>query len=80
MKRESVSTRHIGGHIYFFYPHTITFKREAQDIASQLRKKGYKARVLHVHSDWNKRWQYEIFTHPASHPHAELVKKFGGGR
>ena len=79
MAREAVSTRHISGHIYHFYPHTTTLKSEADGIANQLRKKGYKVRVLRVHSSWTKRWQYEIFTNPKQGD-AHLANKFGGGR
>ena len=79
MTREAVSTRHISGHIYHFYPHTTALKSEADGIANQLRKKGYKVRVLRVHSSWNKRWQYEIFTNP-KHGDAKIYHMIPGSR
>jgi hypothetical protein len=64
MARESSSTRHIGGLVWYFWPHTTTSKVAASALADQLRSKGYKVRVLRVYSSWNKRWQYELFTRP----------------
>jgi len=77
--RESVSTRHINGKIYHFYPATTTSKSEASFLAAQLRGHGYKARIFHVYSSWNKRMQYEVFTNP-KHGDAKLIEKFPGGR